>query len=129
MITPVRSFPAVQWTRHGEGPDGEEPAGTAAKWPKIVLKKAARTNRPPGPWRKIKIGGAGLIAVASSLYILNLPYPMIRWPVARLAPALLLPSFIMHLAVEMRHDASGSLQACLMIIGGSNTLPHTLNVR
>jgi len=58
------------------------------------LKKAVQVNRPPGPWQKIKIVSAGLIAIAGSLYVLNLPYPMIRWPVARLAPALLLPSFI-----------------------------------
>jgi hypothetical protein len=59
-----------------------------------VLKRAAQANRPPGPWQTVKLVSTGLIVCVGSLYVLNLPYPMIRWPVAKLAPALLLPSFI-----------------------------------
>ncbi|MBT9310867.1 hypothetical protein [Leptothoe kymatousa] len=36
----------------------------------------------------------GVGAIAGSLWVLNLPYPMIRWPVARVAPMVLLPSFM-----------------------------------
>jgi len=59
-----------------------------------VLKAAARANRPPGPWGKIKFAAVVLIGATGGLYVLNLPYPMIRWPVARIAPILLLPSYI-----------------------------------
>lgn len=41
--------------------------------------------------------GSAVVAVAGlagSLWVLNLPYPMIRWPVARVAPIVLLPSYI-----------------------------------
>jgi hypothetical protein len=46
--------------------------------------------------------GSTLVAVAGlagSVWLLNLPYPMIRWPVARTAPLILLPSYI-----QMDHD-------------------------
>jgi len=59
-----------------------------------VLKAAARANRPPGAWGKIKFAAVVLIGATGGLYVLNLPYPMIRWPVARIAPILLLPSYI-----------------------------------
>lgn len=41
--------------------------------------------------------GSAIVAVAGlagSVWLLNLPYPMIRWPVARVAPIVLLPSYI-----------------------------------
>lgn len=64
-----------------------------------VLQKAAKANRPPGAWDTIKwvVGIAG--ATAGTIWVLNLPYPMIRWPVARTAPILLLPSYM-----KMDHD-------------------------
>ena len=36
----------------------------------------------------------GVGAIAGSIAFLNLPYPMIRWPVAKVAPMVLLPSFM-----------------------------------
>jgi hypothetical protein len=42
------------------------------------------------------VATAGL---AGSIWVLNLPYPMIRWPVSRVAPLVLLPSYI-----KMDHD-------------------------
>ncbi|MFB2833606.1 hypothetical protein [Floridanema evergladense] len=59
-----------------------------------VLRKAAKANLPPGAWSKIKwvVGIAGVSA--GTVWLLNLPYPMIRWPVARTAPILLLPSYM-----------------------------------
>ncbi|MBE9229864.1 hypothetical protein IQ264_31155 [Phormidium sp. LEGE 05292] len=59
-----------------------------------VLKKAAKANRPPGAWHTIKwvVGITGV--AAGTVWVLNLPYPMIRWPVARTAPILLLPSYM-----------------------------------
>lgn len=59
-----------------------------------VLKTAARANRPSGSWDKVNFAAVLLVGTAGGLWVLNLPYPMIRWPVARTAPILLLPSFI-----------------------------------
>jgi len=62
-----------------------------------ALKSAAKANcgsRVLGkvPW----VAGAAGTAIACSgiVWLLNLPYPMIRFPVARTAPILLLPSYI-----------------------------------
>ncbi|WP_066425304.1 hypothetical protein [Anabaena sp. 4-3] len=59
-----------------------------------ILKQAAKANQPPGIFSKIKwvvivVGGA-----AGVLWVVNLPYPMIRRPVSRTVPLLLLPSYI-----------------------------------
>lgn len=59
-----------------------------------ILKAAARANRPSGQWGKVRFAAVLLVGMAGGLWVLNLPYPMIRWPVARTAPILLLPSFI-----------------------------------
>lgn len=40
-------------------------------------------------WVVILLGGT-----AGVLWVVNLPYPMIRWPIAKTAPILLLPSYI-----------------------------------
>ncbi|HSM81573.1 MAG TPA: hypothetical protein VLS96_07800 [Nodosilinea sp.] len=42
---------------------------------------------------------AAVAGLAGGIWLLNLPYPMIRWPVARVAPLVLLPSYI-----KMDHD-------------------------
>ncbi|MEM1368895.1 MAG: hypothetical protein AAGG02_12955 [Cyanobacteria bacterium P01_H01_bin.15] len=60
-----------------------------------VFAKAARRNRPLSPL--IKLGALGVTASAGLvglLWVINLPYPMIRRPVAQRAPMLLMPSFI-----------------------------------
>ncbi|MDA0266155.1 MAG: hypothetical protein O2890_13005 [Cyanobacteria bacterium] len=60
-----------------------------------VLHKAARANRSSmGKFGLIKTALLGLTVSAGGLWVLNLPYPMIRWPVARVAPIVLLPSYI-----------------------------------
>jgi tetratricopeptide (TPR) repeat protein len=59
-----------------------------------VLKQAARANRPAGPWSKLTAAALVVAGTTGGIYILNLPYPMIRWPVARTMPIVLLPSFI-----------------------------------
>ncbi|ASC73541.1 uncharacterized protein XM38_045090 [Halomicronema hongdechloris C2206] len=41
----------------------------------------------------------GTALLAAGIWVLNLPYPMVRWPVARVAPIVLLPSYI-----RMDHD-------------------------
>ncbi|GAA6620894.1 hypothetical protein [Scytonema sp. NUACC26] len=59
-----------------------------------VLKQAVRANQPSGFFSKVKWVAILMTSAAGVLWAVNLPYPMIRWPVARSAPILLLPSFI-----------------------------------
>ncbi len=59
-----------------------------------ALKSAAKANRPPGALSKIKWATGILVGAAGVLWVVNLPYPMIRWPIAQTAPILLLPSYI-----------------------------------
>ena len=59
-----------------------------------VIKKAVRANRPPSKLWLIPKVAAGLAGFAGLIWLLNLPYPMIRRPVAKTAPLLLLPSYL-----------------------------------
>lgn len=59
-----------------------------------VLREAVKANQPPGIFSTLTGIGAGLVGVAGILWVLNLPFPMIRWPVAKTMPILLLPSFL-----------------------------------
>lgn len=59
-----------------------------------VLQQAANANRPPGAWFKIKLATVFLAGSAGVIWVLNLPYPMIRWPVAKSIPIVLLPSYM-----------------------------------
>jgi predicted translin family RNA/ssDNA-binding protein len=62
---------------------------------KKVLKAAAHANRPPSPtWLGIKVAVITVAGVAGGIWFLNLPYPPIRYPVSRIAPIVLLPSFM-----------------------------------
>ena len=59
-----------------------------------VLKRAIRANRPPSRLWLIPKLAIGLGGLAGAIWILNLPYPMIRRPVAKTAPIILLPSYL-----------------------------------
>ncbi|BAZ01965.1 hypothetical protein NIES37_59720 [Tolypothrix tenuis PCC 7101] len=59
-----------------------------------VLKQAAKANQSPGFFTKLKWVTILLGSSTGILWVVNLPYPMIRWPVANAAPILLLPSYI-----------------------------------
>jgi hypothetical protein len=59
-----------------------------------AITKAVKVNRPPSPLWLIPKIALGLISVTGFIWLINLPYPMIRRPVARIAPILLLPSYI-----------------------------------
>ena len=67
------------------------------KFSEKVLKQAAELNQPPNAFNKFVnqiIWMAIFLAIPTGiLWIVNLPYPMIRKPVAQKAPLLLLPSF------------------------------------
>ena len=64
-----------------------------------VLKRAAQANRGQSSqgwslWWLLPWGTAAIAALAGGIWVLNLPYPMIRQPVARTMPLVLLPSFM-----------------------------------
>lgn len=61
---------------------------------KKAIHAAAKVNRPAGILTKIAWVGTFVIGAAGFIAVLNLPFPMIRWPVAKTAPILLLPSYI-----------------------------------
>ncbi len=60
----------------------------------MVLKQAARANRSTGTWKRVKFATIALLSTVGGVWVLNLPYPPIRLPVARVLPIVLLPSFI-----------------------------------
>ena len=70
-----------------------------------VLKQAAKANRPSRIFSKIKWTVILVGSSAGVVWVANLPYPMIRWPVARTAPILLLPSYM-----RMDYDYRGVIQ-------------------
>lgn len=59
-----------------------------------AIAKAVKVNRPPSPLGLMPKIAVGLISISGFIWLINLPYPMIRRPVARIAPILLLPSYI-----------------------------------
>ena len=59
-----------------------------------ILKQAAKANREPSVFSKLKYLAIGLTSAAGVLVILNLPHPKIRWFIARTAPILLVPSYM-----------------------------------
>jgi hypothetical protein len=59
-----------------------------------VLQAAAKANRPASRWSRIKWIPVGAIGLAGAIWLLNLPYPMIRRPVAKTMPMVLLPSYL-----------------------------------
>ena len=78
------SIEEIRDTFKNEFPDFSEKA----------LKEAVKVNKAPGLFDKIIFAGGFLGAGAGIIWLLNLPFPMIRWPVAKTMPILLLPSFI-----------------------------------
>lgn len=60
---------------------------------KKAIDAAAKANRPAGILTKIAWVGTFVIGAAGFISVLNLPFPMIRWPVAKTAPMLLLPTY------------------------------------
>lgn len=62
-----------------------------------ALQAAARANCPSPTMGRVRLASAvfvGIAGLAGGIWLLNLPYPPIRWAVARVAPIALLPSFI-----------------------------------
>lgn len=59
-----------------------------------VLKEAAKANRKPSIFSKLKYLAITFGAATGLLTILNLPHPNIRWSVAKTAPILLIPSYM-----------------------------------
>lgn len=66
-------------------------------FPDQTLRKAAKANQGSSklallPW--LGVGVVGIGSLTGLIWLLNLPYPMIRRPVARVAPIILLPSYL-----------------------------------
>ncbi|NJM56527.1 MAG: hypothetical protein HC857_02420 [Synechococcales cyanobacterium RU_4_20] len=71
--------------------------------PKVIA-RAARLNGAAGAsgawgvvggaFANLAIAGGVISALVGGVWLANLPYPMIRWPVSKVAPMLLLPSFM-----------------------------------
>lgn len=59
-----------------------------------AIQKAAKANRRRVPLGIIPLALGGLAGMGGLIWAVNLPYPMIRRPVAKAAPMLLLPSYI-----------------------------------
>lgn len=59
-----------------------------------ALKKAARANQPPGILSELKWVAIFATGICGAIWLVNLPFPMIRKPIAEKAPLLLLPSYI-----------------------------------
>jgi hypothetical protein len=59
-----------------------------------VISQAIRVNRPPSSLWLIPKIAVGLGGLSGLIWLLNLPYPMIRRPLAQTAPILLLPSYL-----------------------------------
>jgi hypothetical protein len=59
-----------------------------------AIKAAVKANHPPGILSKITLVSTFLVGATGLMWVINLPFPMIRWPVAKTAPILLLPSYI-----------------------------------
>ncbi|MDJ1182420.1 hypothetical protein [Roseofilum casamattae] len=81
-----------------------EISGLIPEFRDSAIRQAIRANQPPGMFRYLSWGVMGLVSAAGLLYIINLPYPMIRWPVARTVPLLLLPSYM-----KMDYDYRGAI--------------------
>lgn len=64
------------------------------KFSEKVLQDAEKANRPSMTGIFLELTGLALLATAGLVWVVNLPYPMIRKPVAKTAPMLLLPSYI-----------------------------------
>ncbi len=61
---------------------------------KKAIAKAVKANRPPSKLWLIPYAGIGIAGLSGLIWLINLPYPMIRRPVASTAPILLLPSYL-----------------------------------
>lgn len=59
-----------------------------------ALQAAAKANRAPSFLSQLATVAAVLGSGAAAIWVVNLPFPMIRKPVAEVAPMLLLPSYI-----------------------------------
>lgn len=90
-----------------------------------ALSAAARANRPPGVFSKIKWTAGTLIGATAAMWLVNLPYPMIRWPVARTAPILLLPSYI-SMDYHYRHAIARVEQADQLINSATSAADFVL---
>ena len=71
-----------------------------------AIRKAVKANQPPGIFSNLKWVSIVVTSIGGAIWLVNLPYPMIRKPVAEKAPLLLLPSYI-----SMDNSYRGAIKA------------------
>ena len=79
-----------------------------------ALKQAAKANQPPGIFSELKWVAIFGMGICGAIWLVNLPLPMIRKPVAEKAPLLLLPSY-MSMDNSYRSAINASEQADILV--------------
>ncbi|EAW36063.1 hypothetical protein [Lyngbya sp. PCC 8106] len=59
-----------------------------------VLQEAASVNRTPQTYNQIMRGSLIVVGIMAFVWFVNLPVPLIRWPVSKTIPVLLFPSYM-----------------------------------
>lgn len=59
-----------------------------------VLEQAAQVNRIPLMYYQVMRGGLVFVGIITILWLINLPFPFIRWPISKTVPVLLFPSLM-----------------------------------
>lgn len=59
-----------------------------------VLRQAASVNHNPQIYNKVMRGSLIVVGIMAFIWFVNLPVPFIRWPVNKMAPILLFPSYM-----------------------------------
>ncbi|MEB3280240.1 MAG: hypothetical protein VKK42_15100 [Lyngbya sp.] len=59
-----------------------------------VLTQAAQANRNPPVYQQVMRGSLIVVGIMALIWFVNLPFPLIRWPVSKTAPILLFPSYM-----------------------------------
>jgi hypothetical protein len=59
-----------------------------------VLQRAAQVNRIPQIYHQVMRGSLIFVGIMAILWFVNLPFPLIRWPISKTVPVLLFPTLM-----------------------------------